>query len=192
MDLDGETYMRQERGGVLLGCYEQDCEPWQAARHATPWGYGENDLLPDDMPRLLPTLSKAFERYPPLAEAGIRTVVNGPFTFTPDGNPLVGPMPGLRNAWSACGVMAGFSQGGGVGLSLAQWMVQGEASRDVFAMDVARFGPWATKAFSYKKSQENYSRRFRLPYPNEELPVARGKAKRAGAHTTTCHPPLLA
>ncbi|MEO1511242.1 MAG: hypothetical protein AAFU70_04135, partial [Planctomycetota bacterium] len=75
-----------------------------------------------------------------LERSGVKRVIHGPFTFAPDGNPLVGPVPGLRNYWSACAVMAGFSQGGGVGLSLAQWMVEGEPERDVFAMDVARFG----------------------------------------------------
>ena len=77
-----------------------------------------------------------------LEKAGVKNVIHGPFTFAPDGNPLVGPVPGKRNYWSACGVMAGFSQGGGVGLMLAQWMIEGETERDTMAMDVARFGDW--------------------------------------------------
>ena len=100
-------------------------------------------------------------------------MINGPFTFAPDGNPLVGPVPGLRNYWVACAVMAGFSQGGGVGLTLAQWMIDGEPERDVFAMDVARFGDWITPAFTRAKVRENYQRRFSISYPNEELPAAR-------------------
>ncbi|MEM7269310.1 MAG: glycine cleavage T C-terminal barrel domain-containing protein [Pseudomonadota bacterium] len=117
-----------------------------------------------------------------LEKAGIKSIINGPFTFAPDGNPLVGPVPGLRNYWSACAVMAGFSQGGGVGLSLAQWMVEGEPERDVFAMDVARFGElhvdrptgrWITPGYTRAKVKENYQRRFSIGYPNEELPVAR-------------------
>ncbi|MEM9241353.1 MAG: glycine cleavage T C-terminal barrel domain-containing protein, partial [Pseudomonadota bacterium] len=91
----------------------------------------------------------------------------------PDGNPLVGPVPGLRNYWSACGVMAGFSQGGGVGLMLAQWMIEGECERDVTAMDVARFGDWITPGYTLPKSIENYQKRFSVAYPNEELPAAR-------------------
>ncbi|MEM7173540.1 MAG: glycine cleavage T C-terminal barrel domain-containing protein, partial [Pseudomonadota bacterium] len=100
-------------------------------------------------------------------------VINGPFTFASDGNPLVGPVPGLRNYWSACAVMAGFSQGGGVGLILAEWMIEGEPSRDVFAMDVARFGDWITPGYTRAKVRENYQRRFSVAYPNEELPAAR-------------------
>ena len=85
-------------------------------------------------------MEQAFRRFPILENAGIKRVINGPFTFSPDGNPLVGPVPGLRNYWAACAVMAGFSQGGGVGLTLAEWIVEAAASRDVFALDVARFG----------------------------------------------------
>ena len=81
----------------------------------------------------------------------MKSVIHGPFTFAPDGNPLVGPVPGMRNYWSACGVMAGFSQGGGVGLTLAQWMIEGEPERDVFAMDVARFGDWISPATPGRK-----------------------------------------
>jgi dimethylglycine dehydrogenase len=110
---------------------------------------------------------------PALASAGIARVINGPFTFAPDGNPLIGPVPGIRNYWVACAVMAGFCQAGGVGLCLAQWIIDGEPEMDVYAMDVGRFGNFATKDYTYLKSQENYQRRFMLTYPNEELPAAR-------------------
>src|SRR6185436_4043155 len=103
----------------------------------------------------------------------IKKVVNGPFTFAPDGNPLVGPVRGLRNYWSACGVMAGFAQGGGVGLALSRWMVEGDPGSDIFAMDVSRFGKFATHQYTLIKVPENYSRRFRIAYPNEEMPAAR-------------------
>ncbi|MEK9943226.1 MAG: FAD-dependent oxidoreductase, partial [Gammaproteobacteria bacterium] len=115
----------------------------------------------------------AYKRFPVLEKAGVKTVIHGPFTFAPDGNPLVGPVPGLKNYWSACGVMAGFSQGGGVGLTLAQWMVDGEPERDVFALDVARFGTWTTPGYTLPKVIENYQNRFSVSYPNEELPAAR-------------------
>jgi dimethylglycine dehydrogenase len=108
-----------------------------------------------------------------LERAGVKSVIHGPFTFAPDGNPLVGPVPGLRNYWSACGVMAGFSQGGGVGLMLAQWMIEGEAERDVSAMDVARFGRWIGPGYTLPKVIENYQTRFSVSYPNEEKPAAR-------------------
>src|ERR1700734_410706 len=119
VDLDGEMYMRQERRGVLLGVYETPATPW--AVEGTPWDYGDSELLPPDLDRLTAALEKGFQRFPTLAAAGIRKLVNGPFTFTPDGNPLVGPVPGVRNYWVACAVMAGFSQGGGGGLTLAHW-----------------------------------------------------------------------
>jgi dimethylglycine dehydrogenase len=107
---------------------------------------------------------------------GIRRVVNGPFTFSPDGNPLVGPIRGLRGYWVACGVMAGLSQGGGVGLALATWMTSGDhgdSGMDIWGMDVARYGDYATLAYTNAKVQENYRRRFRITFPNEELPAAR-------------------
>lgn len=170
MDPGGESYLRQEGRGLCIGFYEQDCDPW--AVDGTPWDFG-HELLEDKLDRISDAVEFAQNRFPVLQTAGIKTVVNGPFTFAPDGNPLVGPIPGLANYWSACGVMAGFSQGGGVGLSLAQWMTQGEAERDVTAMDVARFGRWITPGYTRKKVQENYQRRFSVSYPNEELPAAR-------------------
>jgi len=171
VDLDGEMYMRQERGGVLLGVYETPATPW--AVRGTPWDYGETELLPPDLDRLTTALEKGFTRFPTLQAAGIRRIVNGPFTFTPDGNPLVGPVPGVPNFWAACGVMAGFCQGGGVGLALATWMVAGEPDGDVYALDVARFGDYASKTYVADKASEFYSRRFRIAYPNEYWPAGR-------------------
>jgi dimethylglycine dehydrogenase len=170
MDPEGESYLRQERQGLVIGFYEQECDPW--AVDGTPWDFG-HELLPDNLDRISDAMAFAFKRFPVLEKAGIKNVINGPFTFAPDGNPLVGPVPGLRNYWSACGVMAGFSQGGGVGLTLAEWMIDGEPSRDVFAMDVSRFGDYCTRSYTRIKVRENYQRRFSVSYPNEELPAAR-------------------
>ncbi|MCP8940209.1 FAD-dependent oxidoreductase [Alsobacter sp. SYSU M60028] len=170
VDFDGEIYMRQERGGILLGTYERAGTPW--SEHETPWTFG-HELLPNDLDRIAPSLEVGFAHYPVLEKAGIRKVINGPFTFAPDGNPLIGPIRGLRNYWVACGVMAGFSQGGGVGLALSNWMAEGDPGFDVWAMDVARYGEWATLAYTNAKVRENYSRRFRIRFPNEELTAAR-------------------
>ncbi|MFV0476169.1 MAG: FAD-dependent oxidoreductase, partial [Pikeienuella sp.] len=179
MDPGGESYLRQEGRGLVIGFYEQPCDPW--AVDGTPADFG-HELLEDRLDRIADSVEFAYRRFPVLERAGIRRVINGPFTFAPDGNPLIGPVPGLRNYWSACAVMAGFSQGGGVGLSLAQWMIEGEPERDVFAMDVARFGElrkdrdagrWITPAYACTKVIENYQRRFSISYPNEELPAAR-------------------
>jgi dimethylglycine dehydrogenase len=170
IDFKSEIYMRQERDGLVLGTYEQDCRPWQPKQ--TPWEFGR-ELLQPDLDRIAPNLELGYKHFPAMGRAGIKKVINGPFTFTPDGNPLVGPVQGVRNFWCACGVMAGFSQGGGVGLALSQWMVKGDPGFDVWAMDVSRFGEWATRAYTNEKVRENYSKRFSIRFPNEELPAAR-------------------
>ena len=170
MDPAGESYLRQEGRGLCIGFYEQPCRPW--AVDGTPWNFG-HELLPDNLDKIEDSIAFAYRRFPILERAGVKTVIHGPFTFAPDGNPLVGPVPGMRNYWSACAVMAGFSQGGGVGLMLAQWMIEGETERDTFAMDCARFGNWTTPGFTRPKVIENYQKRFSISYPNEELPAAR-------------------
>jgi dimethylglycine dehydrogenase len=171
LDFEGEIYSRQEgAGGFLIGTYERDCRPW--AERETPADFS-HELLPPDLDRIAPSLEIAFEHFPALQTAGIKKAINGPFTFAPDGNPLVGPVRGLSNYWVACGVMAGFSQGGGVGLALADWMVEGDPGVDIFAMDVSRYGRHATPAYTNAKVRENYSRRWQIAYPNEELPAAR-------------------
>ncbi|MEL6240954.1 MAG: FAD-dependent oxidoreductase [Pseudomonadota bacterium] len=171
IDPGGESYLRQEGRGLCIGFYEQKARPW--AVDGTKWDFG-HELLPDDFDKIEDSIAFAYKRFPVLETAGIKSVIHGPFTFAPDGNPLVGPVPGMRNYWSACGVMAGFSQGGGVGLMLAQWMIEGECERDTFALDVARFGNWITPDYTRPKVVENYQKRFSVSYPNEELPACRG------------------
>jgi len=170
IDFEGEIYMRQEGKGMLIGTYEKAGVPW--AERETPWDFA-HELLPPDLDRIAGSLEVGFRHFPALERAGIKKIVNGPFTFAPDGNPVVGPIRGLRHYWVACGVMAGFSQGGGVGLALSNWMVHDDPGFDVWAMDVARFGDWATMAYTNAKVRENYSRRFSIRFPNEELPAAR-------------------
>jgi dimethylglycine dehydrogenase len=183
LDFAGEIYIRQEGGAMLLGTYEQRPVPWSPME--TPWDFGPR-LLQPDLDRIAPELQVAFRHYPAMADIGIRKVVNGPFTFSPDGNPLVGPVRGLRNYWVACAVMAGLSQGGGVGLTLASWMVDGDPGADIWAMDVARYGDYATLPYTNAKVRENYSRRFRITFPNEELPAGRP------LHTTPIYDRLTA
>ncbi len=170
LDFKGEIYTRQERNGVLLGTYEKACKPWSPVN--APWDFG-HELLQPDLDRIAPSLEVGFRHFPGIEKAGIKQIINGPFTFAPDGNPLVGPVQGLTNFWCACAVMAGFSQGGGVGLALSNWMVNGDPGFDVWGMDVARFGEWATLRYTNAKVRENYSRRFSIRFPNEELPAAR-------------------
>ena len=170
IDFKGEIYTRQERSGLLLGTYEKACKPWSPLE--TSWDFG-HELLQPDLDRIAPSLEIGFRHFPAFEQAGIKQTVNGPFTFSPDGNPLVGPVQGLTNFWSACAVMAGFSQGGGVGLVLSNWMVHGDPGADVFGMDVARYGDFASLRYTNAKVRENYSRRFSIRFPNEELPAAR-------------------
>jgi dimethylglycine dehydrogenase len=167
MDLEGFTYMRQELDGVLIGIYEIDHRHWNV--DGAPWDFGI-ELLPPDVERISNELEMAMTRYPVLERTGISRWVNGAFTFSPDGNPLVGPVPGVRNYWSACAVMAGFLQGGGVGKALAEWMIEGEPEEDVYGMDVARFGSYAeNRRYIEETTGQFYSRRFVITYPNEQL-----------------------
>ena len=170
VDLEAVTYARQERDGLLLGVYENNPTHWNM--DGAPWDYGM-ELIPEDVDRISDDLVKGFARYPGLEDVGIRRWVNGAFTFAPDGNPLVGPV-GPRGYWVACGVMAGFSQGGGVGKVLAQWMINGEPEDDVFGMDIARFGPhMSNKEYIRQTTGQFYARRMQITYPNEQLPAGR-------------------
>jgi len=170
IDFKAEIYTRQEGNGLALGTYEKACKPWSPQN--TPWDFG-HELLQPDLDRIAPSLEMGSAHFPGFAEAGIKQTINGPFTFAPDGNPLIGPVQGLKNFWCACAVMAGFSQGGGVGLALANWMVDGDPGHDVFAMDVSRFGDFTSLRYTNAKVCENYSRRFSIRFPNEELPAGR-------------------
>jgi len=170
MDPGGESYLRQEGRGFCIGFYEKPCEGWSI--DGTPWTWGQ-ELLPDAYDKIADSVEFAYRRFPALQRAGVKRVIHGPFTFAPDGNPLIGPVQGLRNYWSACAVMAGFSQGGGMGLSLAQWMFHGEVERDPRGFDVSRFGTWTTPGYTVPKVIENYQMRFSVSYPNEERPAAR-------------------
>jgi len=172
IDYESNLYFRQEQRGLLLGTYEPRATPWRV--DGTPADFG-HELLQPDLERVSARLDLAFERIPALGRAGIKNVVNGPFTFGPDGNPMIGPVPGLTNYWAAVAVMAGFCQAGGVGLCLAEWLIDGEPAVDVWAMDIARFGAFATPEYGTVKSAENYTRRFQISYPNEELPLGRGQ-----------------
>ena len=170
VDFGGEIYLRQEGESLLMGTYERHGVPWSPEQ--TPWDFGAQLLTPD-LDRIADSLEVGFAHFPIFHELGIKQIINGPFTFTPDGNPVIGPIPGQPGHWIAAGVMAGLSQGGGVGMTLANWMTDGDPGHDVWAMDITRFGPWATPRYTDAKVRENYGRRFRIAYPNEELPAGR-------------------
>ena len=165
-----DYYSRQERNGLLIGFYEQDCRTWGLDGIDPRFS---NDLCPDDLDRVADVLEGAFERMPALMETGIREVVNGPITYTIDGAPLVGPIPGLRNAFCIVGLRAGLGEGGGHGRMLAQQIVHGEAEYDTWVIDPRRFGPWATVELTALKAVEDYRNEFRFHFPHEHRPAGR-------------------
>ncbi len=171
VDPEGFTYVRQDQKGMLVGVYEVDHRHWMM--DGAPWDFGM-ELFQEDPDRLENELAFSYRRYPVLERAGVRNWVHGAFTFSPDGNPLVGPVRGLPGYWCACGVMAGFLQGGGVGKTLAEWMIHGEPAGDAFGMDIARYGEFAgNREYIRQTTGQFYSRRFMITYPNEQLPAGR-------------------
>jgi dimethylglycine dehydrogenase len=183
-DLEGFTYLQREGNGVLLGLYEQNPRHWQV--EGAPWDFGMT-LFPEEIDRIMPELSIGFQRFPALQDVGIKRWVNGAFTFTPDGNPLVGPVEGIPNYWAACGCMSGLSQCAGIGLVLANWIVDGDPGLNAFGLDVARFGPYASNdRYLLDTTAQFYARRFVMAFPNEELPAGRP------LKTTPCYEDLAA
>ena len=165
-----DYYCRQEKNGLLLGFYEQDCKTWGMDGIDPNF---VNALCPDDLDRVTDVLEGAFERMPALMEAGIHTIVNGPITYTIDGAPLVGPIPGKRNAYCIIGLRAGLGEGGGHGWLLAQQIVYGEACYDTWVIDPRRFTGHATVELTALKAIEDYQNEFRFHFPNEHRPAGR-------------------
>ncbi len=165
-----DYYCRQEKNGLLLGFYEQDCRPWGMDGIDPNF---VNALCPDDLDRVTDVLEGAFARMPALMEAGIHTVVNGPITYTIDGAPLVGPIPGKRNAFCIIGLRAGLGEGGGHGWLLAQQIVHGEACYDTWVIDPRRFTGHANVELTALKAIEDYQNEFRFHFPHEHRPAGR-------------------
>ena len=182
-----DFYCRQEKNGLLVGFYEQNCRTW---------GIGGIDpdftmaLCPNDLDRVIDVMEGAFVRLPCLVEAGIHTVINGPITYTPDGLPLVGRIPGKRNAYCITGLRAGLGEGGGHGWLLAQIIAHGEACYDTWCLDPRRFTRHVNQAFTALKAVEDYQNEFRFHMPHEHRPAGRplkvsplyGTFEHLGAH----------
>jgi dimethylglycine dehydrogenase len=165
-----DFYCRQEKKGLLVGFYEQDCKTWGLD------GIDPNftsALCPDDAERVTPVLENVFKRLPCLTETGIHTIINGPITYTPDGLPIVGRIPGKRNAWCITGLRAGLGEGGGHGWLLAQQIVYGEACYDTWCIDPRRFTRHANIEFTALKAIEDYQNEFRFHMPHEWRPAGR-------------------
>ena len=180
---DASYYMREERQGLILGPYEKDAPAW--AVDGVPEGFGQ-ELLPPDVDRLEPHIEAAINRVPMFGRAGIKDCVNGPISYTPDGNPLIGPAYGLPNFWLAEGFSFGITAAGGAGWQLAGWIAEGEPSIDMLAVDPRRFGAYANKHYTKAKNEEAYAHVFIIHYPDEERPASRP------AKTSPCHERLAA
>ncbi|WP_224817156.1 FAD-dependent oxidoreductase [Hasllibacter sp. MH4015] len=178
-----DYYCRQEKNGLLVGFYEQDCKTWGMDGISPSFS---NDLCPDDLDRVMDVLEGAFARMPALAEVGIKRIVNGPITYTIDGAPLVGPIPGKRNAFCIIGLRAGVGEGGGHGWLLAQQIVHGEACYDTWGLDPRRFTGHANVELTALKAIEDYQNEFRFHFPHEHRPAGRP------AKTTPLTPVLAA
>ncbi|WP_371224143.1 GcvT family protein [Roseovarius sp. 2305UL8-3] len=165
-----DYYCRQEKNGLLVGFYEQDCKTWGMDGIDPNF---VNALCPDDLDRVTDVLEGAFARMPALMETGIHTVVNGPITYTIDGAPLVGPIPGKRNAFCIIGLRAGLGEGGGHGWLLAQQIVQGEACYDTWPLDPRRFTTHGNVELCALKAIEDYQNEFRFHFPHEHRPAGR-------------------
>ncbi len=174
-DRDGEYYMRQEGNGLLVGAYEKDGRFW--AENGTPLEFG-HELLPDDLDRITDNIMRACDRVEVLGEAGVKRVINGPMIWSPDSSALFGPVPELQNYYCCNGIIPGFSQSGGLGSLLAQWIVEGETELDLFAWDMARYGRWADKSFTKARALDCYSHRFKIHFPYEEREAGRPIANR--------------
>ena len=169
-DPEESWYLRQERDGFIVGPYEADARPW--AVDGIPPDFGM-DLLPPELDRVESIVAMAMERVPALARAGIRTIVHGPITFTPDANPLVGPAFGLDNAWLLTGSSMGVMEGGGAGRFLADWIVDGAPPMDALAVDPRRFGGYADRDYRVAKAMECFGLQFGVHFPFEERPAGR-------------------
>jgi len=177
-DADAKWYVREERGGWILGPYEEGAP----ARflHDVPESF-RADLFPLDLERIEAEYMSMIHRIPSSETVGLKDDYNGPICYTPDGNPLVGPAPGLRNLWLAEGFSFGITAAGGTGHYLAQMMTEGEAEIDMASLDPRRFGPWVTTEYAARKNEEAYSHVYVLHHPDEEREAARP------LRTAPCH-----
>lgn len=175
-------YLRREQSGALIGLYDTH-DALAKWRDSCPWE-SESELFEPDYDRITPWLEKCFERYPSLMRRGIKRIVNGAITYTPDGHPLVGPAPGLRNHWLACGATVGIAWGPGLGRALAQWMVHGTADISMRSFDPRRYHSRVDEDYAYQRCRENYMTRLSLPYPQLQYETCR-EIRNSGVHERT-------
>ncbi len=175
-------YLRREQQSALIGIYDKQ-DPRSVWVDGCPWD-SENELLDPNLDGIAPWLERCFERFPSLVDRGIRNIVNGAITYTPDGAMLLGPVAGVRNYWLACGVTVGIAWAPGAGRTLAQWMVHGAADVSTRLWDPRRFGTWADLDFAKARAAEDYTLRQAMPYPQHQRRTKRG-IKTSGVHDRT-------
>jgi dimethylglycine dehydrogenase len=175
---DSSWYMREENGGLLLGPYEKGAP---CCYVDGPSDDSEYELFQEDLERLMPHIETAIARVPAFGEVGIKKVYNGAIAYTPDGSPIIGPAPELKNFWLNEGHSFGVTAAGGAGWQLAEWIIEGEPTIDMMGVDPRRFGPYATEGYLRQKNEEAYANVFTLHYPDEERSAAR-PLKRTPVH----------
>lgn len=174
-DVDSSYYLRQEKMGFNLGPYEGNCRAhWASAGDPFPEDFSFQ-LFPDDLDRLEWHISDAMERVPLLSEAKLTKVINGPIPYTPDGNPLIGPMPGLPNAFEACVFTFGICQAGGAGKVLAEWVTEGATEWDMWSCDPRRFTGFEDEDYCIAKGMEVYGNEYAIHFPHHSWPAGRGR-----------------
>ncbi|KQZ19189.1 dimethylglycine dehydrogenase [Mesorhizobium sp. Root552] len=175
-DVDTSWYLRQEKNGMNLGPYERNCRAhWASADDRMPEDFSFQ-LFPDDLDRLEYYLADAVSRVPILGTAGLSKVINGPIPYAPDGNPLIGPMPGVPNAFEACVFTFGIAQAGGAGKVLAEWVTEGQTEWDMWSCDPCRFTPFASEPdYAVAKGMEVYGHEYAIYFPRHAWPAARSR-----------------
>ena len=183
-DVDSSYYLRQEKNGFNLGPYEGNCRAhWATPDDPFPQDFSFQ-LFPDDLERLEWHINDAMARVPLLAKAGLSKVINGPIPYTPDGNPLIGPMPGVPNAYEACVFTFGICQAGGAGKVLAEWVTGGATEWDMWSCDPRRFTGFEDPDYCVKKGMEVYGHEYAIQFPHHTWPEGRGK-KLSAVHDRT-------
>lgn len=174
-DVDISYYLRQEKNGFNLGPYEPNCKGhWMSDDDQMPDDFSFQ-LWNDDLDRIEDIVTDAMERVPLLGTSGVSRVINGPIPYAPDGLPLIGPMPGVKNAFEACVFTFGIAQGGGAGKVMAEWIIDGHTEWDVWAVDPRRYTDYTDQDYCNQKGLEVYGNEYAMHFPHHEWPAARGK-----------------
>jgi len=182
-DVDSSYYLRQEKNGLNLGPYEKNCKVhWHESNDPLPDDFSFQ-LYPDDLERLEWYIEDAMKRVPILGKAGISKVINGPIPYTPDGNPLICPSPGLTNVYEACVFTFGIAQGGGAGKVLSEWVSEGYTEWDMWSCDPRRFTDYTDKDYCAAKAAEVYGHEYAMHFPFHSWPAGRDK-KQSPNHQT--------